>query len=193
MIAQEEVTVSAPRVSGMPDPVSRWDPGRSSSSMDQYAFEGAGPAGPADHQPSVLRRDGVLDQPDARVPSQMDTEEPPAGACGTSLPPTTRPRQASSTEPMPGVVSSGGRVNLGTRFASCPCRSGITVRDEMRTITRSSSRARLTTCRWSVSSAGWTRLLPHVPGRDPVLPQRCGCALLPQGHGGSHQEVVKVT
>ena len=82
-MSPQEVTVSAPRVSGMPDPVSRWDPGRSSSSMDQYALEGAGPAGPTDYPLSIFRGEGVLDQPDARAPSQTDTKEPPGGACGT--------------------------------------------------------------------------------------------------------------
>ena len=83
--APEEVAASAPRASGMPDPVSRRDPGRSSSSMDQYAFEGAGPAGPADRPFSIFLGEGVLDQPKGRAPSQPDTKEPPGGSLWDSL------------------------------------------------------------------------------------------------------------
>ena len=53
--------------------------------MDQYAFEGAGPAGPTDRPFSIFRGEGVLDQPEGRAPSQPDTKEPPGGSLWDSL------------------------------------------------------------------------------------------------------------
>ena len=76
----------------MPDPVSKRDPIKSSSSKDEYTSEGAGPAGPADRPFSIFLREGALDKPKGRAPSQPDTKGPPGGgACGTLCDPHWRP------------------------------------------------------------------------------------------------------
>ena len=53
--------------------------------MDQYAFEGAGPAGPADRPFSIFRGEAVLDKPEGRALKQPDTKEPPGGSLWDSL------------------------------------------------------------------------------------------------------------
>ena len=69
--------------------------------MDQYTFEGAGPAGPAGRPFSMFLREGALDQPKGRAPSQPDTKGPPGGSLWDSLWPPTSARQASGVKPHP--------------------------------------------------------------------------------------------